>query len=181
MNTTTRLSTAVVLGLGLMGMSVAADAASARLIASAAQVKSGGTSYSTGKIIHLGTIVVTRADAEGAKAPKAKPSYSTARIGEINVTAADSLEARVAVKAAQRQGSVYLGSISVTAADSTDVHYAVRDARQQPGTLFLGTVNVQAKSRRLPVIGTLVAAVDSTSSRSLLAAVGALVFTRPGG
>jgi hypothetical protein len=149
MNTTSKLSTAIVLGLSLMGMSAAADAASAHPVQKAAQVQTGTTSYSTGKVIHLGTIEVTRADAEGAKAPRAK-------------------------------GTMYLGSISVTPADSADVRYAARQA-QKPGTVFLGTVNVKAKSQRLPVIGALVAAADSTRSRSLLAAVGALVFARAGG
>ena len=155
MNTTTRLSTAIVLGLSLMGLSAAADAASARPVAKATQVQTGNSSYSSGKVIHLGTIEVTRADAEGAKAAKLTQSRGTMLLGTVTVTPADSIEAR-------------------------DARYAVRQA-QKPGTVFLGTVDVKAKSRRLPVIGTLVAAIDSTRSRSLLAAVGALVFARAGG
>jgi hypothetical protein len=74
---------------------------------------------------------------------------------------------------------VYLGSIEVTPADSAEARYALRDST--PGTVFLGTVDVKAKGHRMPVIGTLVAAIDSTHSRGLLAAVGALVFARVGG
>ena len=154
MNTTTKLSTAIVLGLSLLGMSAAADAASARPVTKAAQVQTGGTSNASGKVIHLGTIEVTRADAEGATAQ--------------------------APQAALPKGTVYLGSITVTPADSIDARYAARQ-EQQAGTMFLGTVEVKGKSRRLPVIGALVAAADSTRSRSLLAAVGALVFARAGG
>ena len=128
-----------------LGLSAAADAASARPVAKASQAQTGATRYSAGNVIHLGTIEVTRADAEGAKA----------------------------------QGTLYLGAITVTPAD-TEARYAARQALRS-GTVFLGTVNVKAKSQRLPVIGSLVAAIDSTRSRSLLAAVGALVFARAGG
>ena len=148
MNTTTKFSTAIVLGLSLMGMNAAADAASARPVAKAAQVQTGTSRYTGGKVIQLGTIVVTRADAEGSKAVQPK--------------------------------TLYLGSIYVTPADSLDARYAARQA-EKPGTLFLGSINVKAKSQRLPVIGSLVAAIDSTRSRSLLAAVRALVFARAGG
>ncbi|HEY3643982.1 MAG TPA: hypothetical protein VGM16_01475 [Gammaproteobacteria bacterium] len=165
MNTTSRLSTAIVLGLGLLGMS-AADAASARPVTKAQQVQSGVTSHASGKVIHLGTILVTPADKTGAKAPAAK---GTLDLGEVDVTAADTLEARAA-----RQHTVYLGSIEVTPANSA-ARYAVA------GTVDLGVVSVRAKAHRVPVIGSLVAAIDSTHSRSMLAAVGALVFARAGG
>jgi hypothetical protein len=155
MNTTTKLSTAIVLGLSLLGMSAAADAASARPVTKAPQVQTGATSYAAGKVIHLGTISVTRDDAEGAKAK--------------------------APKATQPKGTLFLGSISVTPADSVDARYAVAQAQQKPGSVFIGSIEVTAKSHRLPVIGTLVAAVDSTRSRNLLAAIGALVFARAGG
>lgn len=148
MNTTTKLSTAIVLGLSLMGMSAAADAASARPVTKAAQIQTGATSYSTGKVVHLGTIEVTRADAEGAKAKTASHT-------------------------------LYLGSVQVTRADSAEARYAVQG--QKAGTLYLGSVDVKAKGHRLPVIGAVLAAVDSTRNRGLLAAVGALVFARSGG
>jgi hypothetical protein len=164
MNTTTKLSTAIVLGLSLLGMS-AADAASARLVTKAALVQTGAGSYTSGKVIHLGTIVVTPADT-GAKAPAHK---GTVDLGVVKVTAADTLEARAA-----RKRTVYLGSIDVTPVNSA-ARYAVA------GTVDLGVISVKAKGHRVPVIGSLVAAIDSTHSRSMLAAVGALVFARAGG
>lgn len=151
MNTITKISTAVALGLSLMGASVAADAASARPIANARHAQSGGVSYPRGKVIQLGTITVTPADVEGAHA-KAKPEYGTA----------------------------YLGSIVVTRADSTDARYAVSLA-QRPGTAYLGTVTVTAKNHKLPVIGSVLAAIDSVGSRNLLTVLGALVFGRVAG
>ena len=164
MNTTTKLSTAIVLGLSLLGMS-AADAAGARPVTKAAQAQTGTGSYASDKVIHLAPIYVTPANV-----PAAKPAAGTLYLGEVQVTAADTLEARAA-----RRRTVYLGSISVTPADSA-ARYAVA-----AGTVNLGTVTVKAKSRRIPVIGSLVAAIDSTSSRGMLAAVGALVFARAGG
>jgi len=173
MNTTTKLSTAIVLALGLLAVS-AAGAASARPMTHAAQAQTGTTSYAAGKVIHLGTILVTRADAEGAQAPIAKPQAGTVFLGEVDVTPADTLAARAA-----RRNTVYLGSIEVTPADSAEARYAMRG--QQSGAVFLGSIDVKAKGHRVPVIGTLIAAIDSTHSRSLLAAVGALVFARAGG
>ena len=164
MNTTTKLSTAIVLGLSLLGMS-AADAASARPVTKAAQIQTGTGSYASDKVIHLAPIVVTPANARAAK-----PANGTVYLGEVQVTAADTLEARAA-----RQRTVYLGSINVTPVNSA-VRYAVA-----AGTVNLGTISVKAKGHRLPVIGSLVAAIDSTSSRGMLAAVGALVFARAGG
>ena len=172
MNTTTKLSTAIVLALGLFGMG-AAGAASARPMTQAALVQTGATSYAAGKVIHLGTILVTRADAEGAPAPVAKPRAGTVFLGEVDVTPADTLATRAA-----RRHIVYLGSIEVTPADSAEARYVMRG---QQSTVFLGSIDVKAKGHRVPVIGTLIAAIDSTHSRSLLAAVGALVFARAGG
>jgi hypothetical protein len=150
MNTITKISTAVALGLSLMGASAAADAASARPIAHAGQTQSGGVSYPRGKVIQLGTITVTRADMEGAHT------------------------------ASQKQGTVFLGSITVTPADSLDARYA-RSMAQRPGTIYLGTVTVTARNHKWPVIGSLLAAIDSVGSRNLLTVVGALVFSRMAG
>lgn len=138
MNTITKISTAVVLGLSLMGSAVAADAASAHPAQQA---------YPRGQVIQLGTITVTRADMEGAKS------------------------------AAHRQGTVYLGSITVTPADSAGARYALNTS-DHPGTVYLGTVQVTARNHKLPVIGSLLAAIDSVGSRNLLTVVGALVFSR---
>ncbi|HEY3858073.1 MAG TPA: hypothetical protein VGM47_00525 [Gammaproteobacteria bacterium] len=150
MNSITKISAAVVLGLGLMGTTLAAEAASVNLAAKAAQSQGSGVSYSSGKVIHLGTIVVTPADAPGAHT--AKHNYGTAFLGTIRVTPADSIDARYAVSVAQ-----------------------------QPGAVYLGTVQVRAHNGKLPVIGSLLALADSTSSRSMLTMVGALVFGRTGG
>ena len=149
MNTITKISAAVTLGLSLMGMNLAADAASLRPAVKAEQLQGSGVSYPSGQVIQLGTITVTRADEEGARASKTG-------------------------------GTVYLGSIQVTPADSSDARYAVRTA-QQTGTIYLGSIQVKAKGHKIPVISSLVALVDSTSSRNLLSAVGALVFGRVGG
>ncbi len=146
MNTLTKISTAVALGLSLLGTSVAADA-SARPAVKAEQLQTGGISYPRGKVIQLGTITVTRADMEGAKS------------------------------AAHGQGTVFLGSITVTPADSAGARYAL-SAAERPGTVDLGTVRVTARNHKLPVIGSLLAAIDSVGSRNLLTVVGALVFSR---
>jgi hypothetical protein len=153
MNSITKISAAVVLGLGLMGANLAADAASVNPAAKAAQSQGSGVSYSSGKVIHLGTIVVTPTDVPGAHAAKAKPHYGS---------------------------TAYLGVIRVTPSDSSDVRYAV-SAAQQSGAVYLGTVQVKAHNGKLPVIGSLLALADSTSSRSMLTMVGALVFGRTGG
>ena len=138
MNTITRFSTAVALGLGLLGASVAADAASAR------PAQQG---YPRGQVVQLGTITVTRADMEGAR------------------------------PAAHQLGTVFLGSITVTPTNSAAARYAL-NATERPGTVYLGTVKVTARNHTLPVIGSLLAAIDSVGSRNLLTVVGALVFSR---
>jgi hypothetical protein len=152
MNRITKISTAVALGISLMGTGFAADAASTRPAVKAEQLQGSGVSY-PGKVIQLGTIVVTRADEAGAHAAAPKPNYGS---------------------------TVFLGKIVVTPADSTDVRYAVSVA-ERPGTVYLGTVKVKAHNGKLPVIGSLLAVADSTSSRNLLTMVGALVFGRVGG
>jgi len=144
MNTITKISTSVALGLSLLGASVAADAASARPATHAASTQTGGISYPRGQVIQLGTITVTRADMEGT---------------------------------AHNQGTVYLGSITVTPVDSAGVRYAFNPA-EHPGSVYLGTVQVTARNHKLPVIGSLLAAIDSVGSRNLLSVVGALVFSR---
>jgi hypothetical protein len=149
MNTIIKISTAVALGLSLMGASVAADAAAAHPAVKAQQLQNGGVSYPRGQVIQLGTITVTRADVEGRKA-------------------------------AHQDGTVFLGSIDVTPADSAEARYA-QSLAQRPGTIYLGTVQVTARSYKLPVIGALLAAIDSVGSRNLLTVVGALVFSRMAG
>ena len=139
MNTITKISTAIALGLSLLGSSVVADAASAH--------PAPQQSHPRGHVIQLGTITVTRADMTGARL------------------------------AAHQDGTLFLGSITVTPADSADGRYAL-SAAEHPGTVYLGTVKVTARSHKLPVIGSLLAAIDSVGSRNLLTVVGALVFSR---
>jgi hypothetical protein len=148
MNTITKISTAIVLGLGLTGgASLAADAANARPTAHAGHTQAGGVSYPRGQVIQLGTITVTPADMGGPRT------------------------------AAHRDGTVFLGSITVTPAASAGARYA-SSPTQPAGTVFLGTVSVTARNHKLPVIGSLLAAIDAVGSRNLLSVVGALVFSR---
>ncbi|HEY4127681.1 MAG TPA: hypothetical protein VGN70_06510 [Gammaproteobacteria bacterium] len=113
MNSITKISTAVVLGLSLMGMNLAAEAASAQPAVKAARSQGSGVSHASGKVIHLGTIEVTPADVAGTHA--AKPGYGTAYLGTIRVTPSDSSDVRYAVSAAQQSGAVYLGTVQVKA------------------------------------------------------------------
>ena len=116
--------------------------------------------------------------ADAAPAAKASqqgyPRGHVIQLGTITVTRADMEGAR---SAAHPQATLYLGSITVTPADSTDARYAL-NAAERPGSIDIGTVKVTARGHKLPVIGTLVAAIDSVGSRNLLTVVGALVFSR---
>jgi len=178
----TRLSAAVLLGLGLMDASLAADAASAAPAAKAHMMQSGAAAYGQGKVIHLGTITVTRADAEGAK-PKAKvrPSYGrTAYLGKLTVTAADSPVPRAAEAAAHKSGTLYLGTVTVTAEDSEQARYAAAEA-EQPGTMYLGSVRVTPRDAKAPVIGGVLAATHFLAPKTLLSVISTLVIDRAGG
>ena len=180
MNRIAKLSAAVTLGLSLMGASLAADAASAR--STAAQSQSGGTSYATDKVIHLGTITVTRADEAGVARPKARPAVSgTGFLGKVTVTADDTLEARAAAQTARQQGTVFLGEVVVTAKDSEEVRYAAARAAAQPGTVFLGTVLVSARDTKPAFVGKAVLAVRRLSHNAMVSMISALAFVRVGG
>jgi hypothetical protein len=183
MNTTIRfakLSAAVALGLSLMGASLAADAASAAPGTKAHQLQSGPAGYGQGKVIHLGTIKVTRADMEGAK-PKAKPRYgSSAFLGKVTVTAADSPMARDAAAAARKDGTLYLGSITVTSDDTEAARYAMARA-DQSGTLYLGSVRVTPRDAKAPVVGGMLAVTHYLAPKTLLTVISTLVIGRAGG
>jgi len=179
MNHIAKLSAAVALGLSLMGASLAADAASVRT--SATRAETSASPYTQGKVIHLGTIVVTRADEEGAPKAKAHPSYGTRFLGRIKVTADDTEAARDAAVTARAQGTMFLGAVTVTAADSPDARYAATQAARQPGTLFLGTVVVTSRDTKPALVGELVAAVRRLQSRATFSVISALVFERAGG
>src|SRR5690348_5010793 len=129
MNTNLRklsLAVALVLGVVLTGAAHAASHATPSHVAG------------QGKVMHLGTIKVTRADAEGRKASR---YGSTAYLGRIKVTYADSEQSRAAARYAARTGAVYLGAVQVTANDSEDARYAERLAAV-PGSAFLGSIRV---------------------------------------
>ncbi|HEX2667947.1 MAG TPA: hypothetical protein VHP13_06190 [Gammaproteobacteria bacterium] len=169
MNTTTKLSAAVALGLCLMGASLAADAASAAPAAKAqTTLTTGAPSHGQARnVIHLGTIKVTAADAEGARQPK-RNYGSTAYLGRVEVTADDSAASRAAAATAAKQGAFYLGAVTVTNADSEDARVAANLA-DEPGTLYLGAVTVTARDAKAPVLG------------GVMAVISALVFARMGG
>lgn len=165
-----RLSLAIALVLGLGLTSLAADAAGAD------GVKARAAGH--GRVMQLGTIQVTAADAEGNKN---HPRYGrTAYLGKIDVTPADSDQAHYAAREAARTGAAYLGTVEVTADDSPDARYAAKLA-DAPGTAYLGSIRVTpAKGDR-----TLFASAE-TGSRHLsrftvLRIVSALAFGRAGG
>ena len=177
MNRIAKLSAAVTLGLSLMGASLAADAASAR--STAAQSQSGGSSYVAGKVIHLGTIVVTPADAAGSAKPET--AYGrTAYLGHIEVTTKDSTEAR-AVAASIKPGTAFLGEVVVSAKDSEEARYAAAQAAAQPGTAFLGIVEVTAKDTKPAFVGKTVVALRRIGHNAMVSMISALAFVRVGG
>lgn len=175
MNRIAKLSAAVALGLSLMGASLGADAAST------AQSQTGGTRYTSSKVIHLGKILVTRADEAGQSKPKAQPAYGrTAYLGRIQVTAEDSAEARAAA-ASVRPGSAFLGTVVVTARDSEEARYAAAQAAAQPATAFLGTVEVTAKDTKPAFVGKTVVALRRIGRNAMVSMISALAFVRVGG
>jgi len=180
MNRIAKLSAAVTLGLGLMGMGVAADAANQH--AATPRVETSASPYTHGKVIRLGTIVVTRADMDGALKAKAHPSYgSMVFLGRIKVTADDTEEARAASRVARKQGTVFLGAVTVTGADTPETRYAAAQAASQPGTFFVGTVNVTSRDTKPALVGEVMAAVRRLKSNAAFSVISALVFERAGG
>jgi|GEM_PF-7080101 len=131
------------------------------------------------QVIQLGTIRVTRADAEGMKPAAAVPHYgSTLFLGRIQVTPSDSPDARAAALEAQHSGGVFLGAITVTANDSEEARYAAADAASH-GSVYLGSIRVtQPKSA---FARGLLAVERYFGSHASLAALGTLVFGRLGG
>lgn len=179
MNRIAKLSAAVTLGLSLMGASLAADAASAS--STAAQSQSGGSSQVTRKVIHLKPIVVTRADEAGQPKPKHTVYGRTAYLGTVTVTAADSQEARAAEQGAQQKGTMYLGDVVVTPKDSDEARYAAAQAAIQPGTLYLGTVEVTGRDTKPAFVGKAVMAMRRLSHNAMVSMISALAFVRVGG
>ena len=164
MNTNLRklsLATALVLGVALTGAAHAASHAAPSHVAG------------QGKVVYLGTIKVTRENAEGRKATR---YGSTAYLGRIKVTAADSEQAHDAARYAARTGAVYLGAVQVTSDDSEDARYAARLA-ETTGSVYLGSVKVTpARS-----VTTLFASAARVSRLTLAKLASALAFVRVGG
>ena len=180
MNRIAKLSVAVTLGLSLMGASLGADAASAR--SSAAKSQTGGSSYADGpQVIHLGTILVTRADEARVASATTPRSGRTAYLGRIQVSADDSTEARAAAATASRAGTAFLGEVVVTPKDSEAVRYAAAQAAAQPGTAFLVTVEVTAKDTKPAFVGKTVVALRRIGRNAMVSMISALAFVRVGG
>jgi hypothetical protein len=174
MNTNTRvnfgrLSFAIALVLGLGLTSLAADAAGKPAAARA-------TSH--GRVMLLGTIHVTAADAEGAK--QYPNRGRTAYLGKIEVTPADSEQAHYAAREAERTGTAYLGTVEVTANDSLDARYAARLA-DAPGTAYLGSIRVTPSKADKTLFASTEIGSRHLSRFAVLRIVSALAFGRAGG
>lgn len=170
MNTNLRklsLAVALVLGLALMG---AAHAASRPAVPTHAAGQ--------GKVLYLGTIKVTRADAEGRKLVSRRGS--TAYLGRIEVTAADSEDSHAAARYAARTGAVYLGAVQVTADDSEDARYAARLA-DAPGTAYLGSIRVTPAKTDATLFASAATATGHLNRFTVFSIIGALAFGRAGG
>src|SRR6185295_14306316 len=106
---------------------------------------------------------------------------STAFLGKVTVTAANSPVARAAeVAAARKSGTLYLGTVVVTGDDTEQARYAEVQA-DKPGTLYLGSVRVTPRDARAPVIGSMVAVTRYLAPKAFLTAISTLVIARVGG
>ncbi|MGE5625367.1 MAG: hypothetical protein ACM3ZT_07455 [Bacillota bacterium] len=181
MNTTLKLSAAVVLALGLASTAVEASAAMNGPEAKMHLEESGSLPPGQAKVIRLGTIHVTPADAEAAARPARAPHFgSTVYLGRIQVTPADSADAKSAALAARQSGAVFLGSIIVTADDSEDARYAEANAAGR-GSVYLGSIRVTPTGGKSPIAKGMLAVERYLGSHPALAALGTLVFGRLGG
>ena len=176
MNCIAKVCATVALGLSLMGASLAADAASART--SATHAETSASPYTQGKVIHLGTIVVTPPKA--AQVDFSKTRGSTAYLGTVKVTAADSAESRMAARAARSQGAMYLGVVQVGREDSLDARYAQRLAAERGGA-YLGTVQVMPKGAEARTLAGLVMMGERLANNMRFVVLGTLAFDRAGG
>ena len=165
-----KLSLAIALSLGLAVTSLAVDAAGAQ------QLKARTLSH--GRVMMLGTIHVTAADVEGGKQRPTRGS--TAYLGKITVTPADSEAAHYAALAAKRSGAMYLGSIEVTAKDSEDARYAARLA-DAPGTAYLGSIRVTPSKADASLFASARTSISHLSRIVVLSIIGALAFGRAWG
>jgi len=172
------LSATVALGVGIAFISLGAEAAMNAPQAKMHLMESGSRPGAQAKVIHLGTIHVTRADMEGAQKSAAPAKLgSTAFLGSVQVTPADSSDAHSAALSAKRTGAVYLGSIMVTADDSEDARYAENEATRH-GSAYLGSIQVTPAKSAFTT--GLLAVERYFGSHVALAMIGALVFARVG-
>ena len=174
-----KLSAAVALGLGIVFTSLDAAAAMRAPQAKMRLMESGNQPSSKSKVIHLGTLHVTRADMEGTRKASAPARFgSTAFLGRVLVTPQDSSDARAAALLARRSGAVFLGSITVTADDSEDARFARAEATR-PGSAYLGSIRV-TPAKNAFTYG-LLAMERFVGAHPTLALIGTLVFERAGG
>ena len=178
MNTQSAATVAAALALSLGLVSVQADAATAQSRNTLHLVKTDSVSHASGRVIHLGTIVVTPPKA--AKADYSKTRGSTAYLGTIHVTAQDSTESRLAARMAESQGAVYLGVVQVGREDSLDARYAQRLAAER-GAAYLGTVQVLPKGAEARTLASLVKIGERLAGNMRFVFQGALAFDRAGG
>ena len=164
MNTKTAATVAAALVLSLGFAPLRADAAA--------------VSHASGRVIHLGTIVVTPPKA--AKPVFSKIYGSTAFLGTIHVTAADSADARLAARYAKSRGAAFLGVVEVTREDSVDARYAQRLAAER-GAAYLGSVQVAPVGFGLHTLAGLAGLERRLADNAHFMVFGALAFNRAGG
>ena len=156
------IATALVLSLGF-----------APLCADAAAV-----SHASGRVIHLGTIVVTPPKA--TKIDFSKTRGSTVYLGKVDVTAADSADARLAARYAKSRGAAFLGVVEVTREDSVDARYAQRLAAER-GAAYLGSVQVAPVGFGRRTLAGLAGLERRLADNTHFMVYGALAFNRAGG
>lgn len=135
-------------------------------------------SHPSGRVIHLGTIVVTPPKA--AKPVSGKFYGSTAFLGTINVTIADSADGRLAARAAKSRGAMYLGVVQVGREDSLDARYAQRLADER-GAAYLGSVQVAPVGFGSRTLAGLAGLERRLADNAQFVVFGALAFNRAGG
>ena len=101
--------------------------------------------------------------------------------------AADAASARSAAAHAQTGSSSHpsgevtnLGTITVTAADTLEARHSAQIAAQ-PGTVFLGTVQVSGRDTKPAFVGKTVLALRRLGHNAMISMITALAFVRVGG
>lgn len=179
MNTKTATTVAAALALSLGLGSVQADAATSQASSKLHLKETGTVSHASGRVIHLGTILVTPPKA--AKVDFSKRRGSTAYLGTVHVSAADSTEARMAARYAKSNGAAFLGVVEVTREDSMDARYAQRLAHATAGTAYLGTVLVKPAGAQARALAGLANLETRLAENVRFVVFGTLAFDRAGG